>query len=127
MLNKSKNILTKSHRITKSAEYKENFKKGRSIKDRHLKLYYSGNQENKMKVGIIISKKIKEKVKRNKYKRIIREYFRLNLKTMNSGRNVIIILQNEIQPVKYGVIAKAIQEILKKAGIIGNEKIIGSK
>lgn len=121
MITQPKNSFTKIDRITKSLEYKANFKKARQIKGRNIKLYYAWDQERKIKVGIIISKKIKGAVKRNKYKRLIREYFRLNIKTMHTGKNVIILLMQHIQPVKYDIMANEIRELLEKAGILGSE------
>ncbi len=127
MLKKTKNTFKKTQRITKTQEYKTNFAKSRPIKGDNLKIFYSRNNENERKVGIIISKKVKGAVKRNRYKRLIKEYFRLNIKTMNAGRNVIVILLSEIKPIKYGIIANEITEILKRAGIMGRENKSESK
>ena len=54
--------------------------KGKNIKSGNLSFYYvtEALQSNFIEIGFAISKKIKGSVKRNRIKRLLREYYRLN-------------------------------------------------
>ena len=52
------------------------FKKGKSISSDHTIILYIESQEKK--AGFVVSKKVKKAVQRNRFKRLLREIYRLN-------------------------------------------------
>ena len=53
--------------------------------------YYSPNNENASRLGITVTKRIGNAVTRNRIKRIVREYFRLNQKEAQPSLDINVI------------------------------------
>jgi len=83
---------------------------GKSIKSGNLSFYYIVEtlQSNFVEIGFAISKKIKGSVKRNRIKRLLKEYYRLNKEQLYlvlakrgcSVRCVVIFNSNQIDKAK---------------------------
>jgi ribonuclease P protein component len=69
---------TKADRIRNSADYRKLSENGNRWHGRHFIIIYKKNQQSKSRLGITVSKKVGKAVTRNRIKRIIREYYRLN-------------------------------------------------
>jgi len=82
---------TKADRIRTATEYRTLSKKG----GRHYSDYFiiisRKNQISRSRLGITVSKKVGKAVTRNKIKRIIREYFRLNRRLLSDRIDMNII------------------------------------
>jgi ribonuclease P protein component len=81
--------LPKTNRITSDKEFKKIIFNGDRIKGEYLSLFfYKGS---KRSIGISISKKVAGAAQRNRYKRILKEYFRLYQHTLSANTNILII------------------------------------
>lgn len=69
---------TKTERIRKSSEYRILSKYGTRCYSDYFIIVSRKNQFSRSRLGITVSKKVGKAVIRNRIKRIIREYFRLN-------------------------------------------------
>jgi len=79
-----------------------------------LKLYvlkYRG----KSQLGVIISRHIKGAVRRNRYKRLIREFFRINQYQIKTGTKIVVVVFKNIIPDSYATVEKEIKKLLEKA------------
>ncbi len=70
--------LKKHHKILKRAEFLRIGKEGRRIRTKHFIILYEKNDLGFPRLGITVSRKIGGAVKRNRVKRVLREFFRLN-------------------------------------------------
>ncbi|QJC33884.1 ribonuclease P protein component [Enterobacteriaceae endosymbiont of Donacia provostii] len=85
---------SKNQRLN-SVEFNNIFKKNNRVNNLYFIILNKKNQIKYPRIGIIISKKLINKTNiRNKFKRIIREYFRLN-QYLFLDRDYIIILRNK--------------------------------
>lgn len=84
-------MLKKENRLTKAKDIQNAFAKGRSFFNHFFTIKYSLSP-NLQKFTVVVSTKVfKSAVKRNRVKRIIREYIRLNLSRFKSGGYIIIV------------------------------------
>ena len=73
-------------------------------------------KENGLKItrlGITVSKKTGNAVKRNKVKRLVREYFRLNQNTFLSGHDIVFIANKDMEGLIFSDIKEELSEINK--------------
>lgn len=84
--------LPKGARITTGNDFNIIIKNGKCIKAENFKIYYINKQDAKSRIGIIVSKKIKVKAIKNKYKRMAREFFRINRSNFLRNIDMVIIV-----------------------------------
>lgn len=104
-------------RIRKNSDYKRLFFKGQKVGSHHLKLYYTV-EEGPRQMGAVISRKIKGSVIRNRHKRLIREYFRLNQYKLVDHIKLVIFVTTCFQPATYKALEQELTGLLKKARMI---------
>jgi ribonuclease P protein component len=68
----------KTDRIRKRPEFLEISKSGLKIQDAYFIIYYSHGRFNRSRLGITVTRKVGRASKRNRIKRLVREFFRLN-------------------------------------------------
>lgn len=72
----SSTLFSKSHRILKKEEFSMVLDRGVRIQTKHFLLFCLSNLKQNHRLGIIVTKKVANSVKRNRVKRVLREYFR---------------------------------------------------
>ncbi|MBC2711345.1 MAG: ribonuclease P protein component [Desulfosarcina sp.] len=82
---------TKADRIRTSIEYRKLSKNGDRYYSDYFIIISRENQISRSRLGITVSKKVGKAVTRNRIKRIIREYFRLNRSFLPGRLDINII------------------------------------
>lgn len=86
------------------------FKKGKTVSSNLVSIIYLKAETRK--IGFVVSKKVKKAVVRNRYKRLLREIYRLN-KNKFPEKGYIILLAKGTNDTFY-VLKSEILELLKK-------------
>lgn len=68
-------------------------------------------------MGVVISRKIKGSVIRNRYKRLIREYFRLHQHQLKVGTKIVIFVATKFQPARYEMVEKELGQLFESTKI----------
>ncbi|MDD3386669.1 MAG: ribonuclease P protein component [Candidatus Pacebacteria bacterium] len=107
-------MLPKENRLKKKKEFETVFKNGKTVRSKNIISKYFKSEDNKTKIGFIVSKKVSKKaVERNKIKRRLRASVRENKEMIKDGMNIIIIALPSIKEVPYSEINNDIKSILK--------------
>jgi ribonuclease P protein component len=77
--------LPKSYLITKKGEYNKVYDQGKRLHGEHFSLILLPNGKLHNRLGISIHGQLKGSVKRNRIKRVIKEFFRLNKGFLQNG------------------------------------------
>ena len=85
---------TKKDRLLKRKDFIRLQKTGKRASDKYFIILFCP-AENRVRLGITVSKKVGNAVKRNKIKRLIREFFRLNKHKFKSSFDINIIVKKQ--------------------------------
>ena len=83
--------LTRERRLRRKAEIDRVFRRGRSASDALLRVHALTSGGPDSRVGISCPRKLGSSVARNRWKRLIREAFRLNREGLGSGLDLVIV------------------------------------
>jgi len=83
--------LTKEDRIRRSSDFRSILKQGRRYRTSHFVVRAAGNQIGKPRLGMAVGRKSGNACARNRIKRRLREYFRLNRAKMPPGVDMVFI------------------------------------
>jgi ribonuclease P protein component len=82
---------TKAQRLLKSADFDRVFARRRSQADRMLIVYACENDVGAPRLGLVVSRKAGGAVVRNRWKRCLREAFRLAQHELPSGLDLVVM------------------------------------
>ncbi len=106
--------------LKKNYEFKNVLNKGKFYIGNQIIIYIIQNEENANRIGIAISSKTCNAVKRNSIKRKIRENYRLISGNLKQGYQIVFLWNKKI-PVEnadFNIIKKDMEFIFVKAGIL---------
>lgn len=120
VIKKMSENMKKVYTLKKNYEFKNVLNKGKYFVKKYIIVYIDKNNLNRNVIGIAVNTKICNAVKRNKIKRVIREAYYKEQKTLKQGYN-IVFLWNKKEPVEninFHKIHKEIKDIFKEAELI---------
>lgn len=109
------NRFLRKHRLTKTADFSSVFnKKGPRIKGDGFLILFCYNNFSYPRLGVVAAKKrIKKAVARNRFKRIVRETFRLNQHQLKAV-DLVVMANKEVLPKNGKVLAKNLENRLSE-------------
>ncbi|MGE6257599.1 ribonuclease P protein component [Heyndrickxia sporothermodurans] len=115
--------MKKSFRVKKNIEFQQVFKKGKSYANRQFVIYVlkKENQAN-FRIGLSVSKKIGNAVKRNEIKRYLRQCFHELENEISKGNDYVIIARKPAAEMNFHEVNKSLQHVLKVAKVLKQSK-----
>jgi len=108
----------KLERITNHSRYRTIYSQGVWKSSRHFTTITFVSDREAKRLGITVTKKAGNAVKRNRIKRLIREFFRLNKSLFPSGYDVVVMAKRNMPPLKYQDACRELTELFtRKANI----------
>lgn len=118
------------YRLKRNIEFRIVYRHGKSTANNILVLYVLKNKKNKdrmnnsyNRMGVSVSKKVGNSVVRSRCKRLITESYRIKVDRLIDGYDLIFVARTNIRGKDYYEVDKAVDSLLKKAGLYNNEKI----
>ena len=89
--------LTRNNRITRRPEYALCYSRGRRFFTRGFVVFALARPGEPFRAGMAVSRKIGKAVTRNRLKRLLREFFRVHLKDMPPGVDVVVVPKRRLE------------------------------
>ena len=104
--------------LRKKSDFDNLYKRGRSVGDRYVVVFYRRNGFEYNRIAYLASKKVGNSVCRNRARRLLRESYRLSKNDCDVGYDTIFIARNSINGKKCGDVTASMRSALIKTGII---------
>lgn len=91
----------KDERIRKRQDYLRIYQQGVRSHTRRFTVITCPNQSGIRRLGMTVGKKVGNAVQRNRIKRLLREFFRLNKSKLPAAQDIVIIAKRGILPLTY--------------------------
>ncbi len=109
-----KYFFKKKDKILKRREFLQLKRCGKRIQDRNFIIIYSDGKYEKNRIGITVSKKLGNAVKRNKIKRLIRENFRMNRDKIAEFMDINVIAKKKAGEISADMVFKSLDGIFNQ-------------
>lgn len=111
--------MKKTVKLKKNYEFNNTFKKGKYFSGNLIECFYMKNNKNINYLGIAISSKLCNAVKRNRLKRVILESYRFLENSINTGNTIVFLWKKKakIEECKYEKVLEDMKKIFEKIGI----------
>lgn len=106
--------------LKKNYQFKTVLSKGKFYRDKYLEMLIIKNNKDKNYIGIAVSTKNGKAFQRNRAKRLIREAYRNLEEYIDSGYNMVFLINKEyeISKISYSNINKSMKNCFEKANIV---------
>ena len=104
----------KTDRILKRSYFLQLSKNGKRVKNKYFTAVYSQGLFGTTRLGLTVSKKAGNSVRRNKIKRRIREYFRMNKDSFKKKWDINVIAKPEAGSLTSELFIPSLQDVFKK-------------
>ena len=104
--------LGKEERVQKSSDFKQALQGGRKELTEHFKVFIYPNHLEIKRIGITTSKRVGSAVKRNRIKRLLREFFRLHKTCCPPSSDIVFIAKPGADKLDYSRLREELKNIL---------------
>ncbi|BAF61101.1 MAG: ribonuclease P protein component [Pelotomaculum sp.] len=103
--------------LKKNKDYGRVCRRGKSVADRHIVMYFLDNNLGRCRYGFAVSRKIRSAVRRNRARRLLREACRLNKEKFPEGYDFVFMARRDMTDLKCQQVEESILKLLKRAEI----------
>ncbi len=102
----------KNERLRRRKEFSAIFKTGRRVHSEYLTVILCKNTSDIRRVGIVVGKKVGAAVRRNRMKRLLREFFRLNKLRLPASQDILIVVRKDFSFMKCQDLCSEVDKVL---------------
>ncbi len=102
-------------RVRKRKDYSRIYQKGARLYSDSFLVLLLANDKGIRRLGITVGKRIGNSVKRNRIKRLLREFFRLHKDDLPADRDIVITVRKDVSARPLQEITRELEELLKNS------------
>lgn len=107
--------MNRKYSLKKNEEFQHVFKRGKSVANRQFVVYQLVKEEETIRFGLSVSKKIGNAVMRNYIKRLMKEILRDLSPELYQNRDIVIIARKPTSNMDYQEMKKSLTHVFKVA------------
>ncbi|HOG17997.1 MAG: Ribonuclease P protein component [Syntrophaceae bacterium PtaU1.Bin231] len=111
-----KSSFRKDERIRNRKDFQVVYDRGARKGSQHFVVVSLENTSGTRRLGITVSKKVGNAVKRNRIKRLVREFFRLNKTRLPGARDIVVIARRHRDDLTFRKVSRELEELLIPQG-----------
>lgn len=116
-------MMRKEFRVKSNKEFQAIFKKGKSFANRQFVVYFLNKPgQTHFRIGLSVSKKLGNAVKRNQIKRYIRQAFLELESELQNEYDYIIIARKPVSEMDFFEVKKSLIHVLRLAKVLRTKK-----
>ena len=104
--------------LTRNNDFRRLYKRGKSLVDRNVVIYYAKNKLGFNRVGFTVGKKVGGAVTRNRAKRLMRESFRLLEPKLAQGFDFVLVSRGRLPHLKRQAVDASLSHLLGGVGLL---------
>ena len=104
----------KASRILKRSEYIALSRSGKKVHSRYFLALYKKGSTPRNRIGITVSKKVGNAVVRNRIKRYVREFYRLNRESIQGVWDINVIAKKQVASHNFKTVCSDLETLFKK-------------
>ncbi len=104
----------KEERIRKRKDYQVVYQEGARIHSKSFVIIVSPSHRGIRRLGVTVSKKVGNSVKRNRIKRLVREFFRLNKDRLPGSADIVVIARKDISLLTYRAVLAELEVMCER-------------
>jgi ribonuclease P protein component len=108
----------KEEKILRKKEFSAAYDRGKRLSSANFIVFLNPNQQGKLRLGITVSKRVGKAVQRNRIKRLLREFFRVNKERLPQAQDIVIVARKDTSAKKLEEVSRELEGLLmpKEAG-----------
>ncbi|MBQ2661136.1 MAG: ribonuclease P protein component [Clostridia bacterium] len=110
--------MKRCYSLKRNKEFKRVYRIGKSQGSHLLVLIHAKSKDDSVHIGLSVSKKLGNSVKRNRIKRRLRAALTPFLPLIKEKTNIIFIAREPVKDAEFSEITKSIDKLLKKASLL---------
>jgi len=107
--------------LRRKDDFSSIYKRGKSVGERYIVLFYKKNGLSYNRTAFLASKKVGNSVERNRARRLMKESYRFLKEDIKIGYDLIFIARNTIKDKKYYQVNKSMANALLKSKLINRK------
>ena len=101
----------RENRIARKVDFWKDRRRRKKFNTEHFILILRKNDKDAKRLGLVVGRKVGGAVARNRVKRLIREFFRLNKEKMPESSDLIVLAKENIEIKGYGEVFNELKVI----------------
>jgi ribonuclease P protein component len=104
--------------LTSSQAFQKVYREGKGVADGSIAMRFRAREDPDLGMGIVAGKRFGSAVERNRAKRLLREFFRLNQERIREGFDLVVIARRGMRGLSYKETEGRLLELLRRAKLL---------
>ncbi len=120
---KARFVWPRAHRVQRRADFVLCYDANQRFFSKHFVLFVRKQEEDGWRAGFTVSRKMGNAIRRNKIKRVLREFFRLHGQNLPKGLDIVVVPKKNLLgvPISFALVYMELSPLLKKLRSFGEQ------